>query len=117
MVVLVTGCAGYIGSVLTRLLLERHTVRGFDALVFGVESLMGVAAHPRFEFIRADIRDEAAVRSALDGVDAVAHLAAIVGDPACAKQPDLARAVNGRATMNLFRLAQESPRVQRFVFA
>jgi nucleoside-diphosphate-sugar epimerase len=116
--VLVTGCAGYIGSVLTRQLLQRgHVVRGLDVLLFGGESLLPVAGHPDFEFTRADLRDEQSVRAALDGIEGVVHLAAIVGDPACAKDPDLAVAVNRGAAFGLYRLAGEQRKMKRFVFA
>lgn len=116
--VLVTGAAGYIGSVLTRQLLDHNLrVRGMDSLLFGGEALLGVYAHPRFEFVKGDIRDDATVARALDGVDAVVHLAAIVGDPACSKQPDLAKAINWTGTKELFDRCAATPRMKRFVFA
>lgn len=115
--VLVTGGAGYIGSVLVRQLLAGgYHVRVLDDLRFGGESLLGLLDQERFEFVKADVRDAAAVRDALRGCFAVVHLAAIVGDPACAREPELARAVNEEASKALYQAA-EAAGVERFVFA
>src|SRR5262245_39346239 len=98
--ILVTGGAGYVGSTLVPALLnEGHQVRVFDALKAGGRSLLGVWSHPGFEFQRGDIRDREAVRAAVSGMNAVVHLAALVGDTACDQQPDLARAVNFDASL------------------
>ena len=115
--VLVTGGAGYIGSVLVRLLLERqYRVRVIDSLNFGGEALLDVREHPHFEFLRGDVRQRADIEQALDGCDAVVHLAAIVGDPACRQDPDAARSTNLEGSKLL---VSESSRlgVKRFVFA
>lgn len=101
--VLVTGGAGYLGSVLVNVLLaEGRRVRVLDALYYGGESLLGFWGHPSFEFVRGDVRDSCMLRSCLKGVDAVIHLAALVGDPACAKRPVEAREVNLDASVQLF---------------
>ncbi len=116
-IVLVTGGAGYIGSVLVRQLLERgYRVRVLDLLLFGGESLVELFNNPGFEFIKGDVRDKQLLDEALNGVDYVIHLAAIVGDPACAAQPGLATEVNLEATENLYQLAEQH-RVKRFIFA
>jgi nucleoside-diphosphate-sugar epimerase len=116
--ILVTGAAGYIGSVLTRqLLAKNYTVRAFDVLNFGGEALIDVYSHKNLEFIKGDIRKEADIRNAIKDVDAVVHLAAIVGDPACAAQSDVALATNWEGSKLLFDICQDTPSVKRFVFA
>jgi nucleoside-diphosphate-sugar epimerase len=115
--ILVTGGAGYVGSTLTPLLLAAgHRVRVLDTLKHGGQPLLGVWAHPHFEFRRGDVRDGDAVRGALEGIDAVVHLAAIVGDPACAREPELARAVNLDASLALLEASRRAG-VRRFIFA
>src|SRR5262245_45888615 len=99
MKVLVTGGAGYIGAVLVPHLLERrHGVRVLDNLMYGGNSLLPLVRREGFEFVRGDVRDARDVREAMRGCDAVIHLAAIVGFPACRKYPDLATSVNLEGT-------------------
>ena len=115
---LVTGGAGYVGSLLVADLLARgRNVRVLDSLLHGsVPSLLGPFGDERFEFLHGDVRDPDAVREAVDGVDAVVHLAAIVGDPACARDEDTARKVNFEATVVVLDAA-EAAGVRRFLFA
>ncbi len=115
--VLVTGGAGYIGSILVRQLLEKgYSVRVIDSLKWGGDALYDVFLDPKFEFLKGDIRDGHALDEAIDGVEGIVHLAAIVGDPACRKFSDEAKATNWEATVNLFEKA-EKVGVDRFVFA
>ena len=117
MKVLVTGGAGYIGSVLVRQLLNKgYKVRVLDSLKFGGEALYDVMMHPDFEFFNGDIRDTVAVENALVGIDAIAHLAAIVGDPACKKFSEEANETNWTGSVALFEAAERAG-VKRFVFA
>jgi nucleoside-diphosphate-sugar epimerase len=117
MKILVTGGAGFLGSTLVPMLLaEGHQVRVLDSLLHGGGPLLPLWAHPQFEFLHGDVRDRAARRAALAGVEAVVHLAAIVGDPACSREPELARAVNLEGSLALIEESQRSG-VGRFVFA
>ena len=117
MKVLVTGGAGYIGSVLVRQLLNKgYSVRAFDSLKFGGEALYDVMLNPNFEFMMGDVRNAADVKSALQGIDAIAHLAAIVGDPACKKFSEEANETNWDGSVALFEAAEKAG-IKRFVFA
>ena len=115
--ILITGAAGYVGSVLTQQLLNRgYFIRGFDNLSFGGESLISIFNHSKFEFIRGDLRQKDDVAEAIKGVDGVVHLAAIVGDPACSRKPEVARKTNWEGSCALLDAAIKN-NVKRFIFA
>lgn len=117
--VLVTGGAGYVGSILLRRLLGAgYRVVCVDVLTHGGRSLVGVWDHPRFHFAKIDITDHEAVDEVVDEYDpfGIVHLAAIVGDPACKREPERAVRVNRDASVHLLEKAI-SAGVRRFVFA
>jgi nucleoside-diphosphate-sugar epimerase len=112
--VTVTGGAGYIGATATRELLSAgHAVTVLDSLLHGQEDVAAALEHAGARVLRGDVRDTQARREALDGAEALVHLAAIVGDPACARDPELSQAVNVDATRALVADAA----VERIVFA
>lgn len=116
--ILVTGAAGYIGSVLVRQLLESgYNVRGVDALYFGGESLISVYNHHSFEFIKGDLRNQEVIETSLEGVTDIIHLAAIVGDPACSQQPELAEEINWGVSKRLFDYCNQESSIEHFIFA
>jgi nucleoside-diphosphate-sugar epimerase len=115
--ILVTGAAGYVGSVLCRqLLAQGYHVRGLDALLFGGEALLDCIPHPRFSFVHGDLCEKEVAARALEGMDTVIHLAAIVGDPACKKYPDEARKVMDTGSQQLYALAGQA-HIKHFIFA
>jgi nucleoside-diphosphate-sugar epimerase len=105
--VLVTGGLGYIGSILCEhLLAAGHRVTALDNLMYGTgqQGLYHLCASPDFDFIKGDVRDEETMRSALREADAIVHLAALVGAPACQMDPQLAASVNVGSVRLLARL-------------
>ena len=115
--VLVTGGAGYIGSVLVRLLLERgYFVRVLDNLSFGGEAVVELLNNDNFDFVKGDIRNKEDLVKAMEGIDFVAHLASIVGDPACAIDPELTRDINITGAKLTYEVANELG-IKKFVFA
>ena len=117
--VLVTGGAGYVGSILLRRLLDAgYRVVCVDNLMFGGESLVDIWEHERFAFHKCDITDFDSLGAVLNREKpwAVCHLAAIVGDPACKREPDLARKINWEASKFLLEASMELG-TERFVFA
>jgi nucleoside-diphosphate-sugar epimerase len=114
--VVVTGAAGYLGAVLCqRLLSKGFRVRGIDSLRYHGDALLGLLGWPRFEFFCVDVRDTARVSTILEGADAVVHLAALVGEPACQRSPEEAREINHITVPALARLCLEHG-IERFVF-
>jgi nucleoside-diphosphate-sugar epimerase len=114
---LITGGSGYIGSLLAQELLSAgREVRVLDSLLHGQEDIAAEQEQAGIEVIRADIRDAEARRRALAGAEAVVHLAAIVGDPACALDPAVSDDVNVKATESLVADAAAAG-VERLVFA
>lgn len=115
--VLVTGGAGYIGSVLTGLLLmANYPVRVIDNFMHGQNSLDLYRGSKGLEISPSDIRNVKDVESVLQDIGSVVHLAAIVGDPACEKNRDLATETNQEAAELLYHKAAEQG-ITRFVFA
>ena len=115
--VLVIGGAGYIGSALIPKLLDNgYHVRVLDLLLFGTEPIAPWLEHPRLEVIKADFRQVDTVVRAMRNIDAVIHLGAIVGDPACALDEELTIEVNLMATRMIAEVAKGSG-VGRFIFA
>ncbi len=115
--VLVTGGAGYIGSILVRRLLDAgHDVVVLDRLAFGGAPLAALEGRAGYRLVAGDVRDHARVEASLRDRDAVIHLAAIVGEAACAADPVVAIETNYEATKHL---AEASARagISRFVFA
>ena len=103
--VLITGGAGYLGSVLCEHLLDSgYKVTVLDNLIHGQHSLFHFCANPKFEFVRGDARDEKLISSLLKNADVLIPLAAIVGAPACNLDPWEARSVNLEAIQMLNRL-------------
>ncbi|MDP4173535.1 MAG: NAD(P)-dependent oxidoreductase [Bacteroidota bacterium] len=104
--ILVTGGAGYVGSVLVPLLLSRgYQIRVYDNLMYGGESLLPLFTNSNFEFVKGDVRDMNSIKIAAKGCDAIIHLAAIVGYPACRKNPALAQSINYDGTRSVLQVS------------
>ncbi|MDO8265159.1 MAG: NAD-dependent epimerase/dehydratase family protein [Candidatus Parcubacteria bacterium] len=115
--VLVLGGAGYLGSVLCRELLnEGYKVRVLDNLSYGDDGISDLYQNKNFEFKKGDIRDISNVVDAIGGMDAVIHLAAIVGDPACAADSKETLEINYFATKNIIETCKYF-QINRLIFA
>lgn len=115
--VLITGGAGYIGSLLSRKLLAKgYNVRVMDALWYGKEPIEECMKNENFELVQDDIRNLTSTVRAMKDVDAVIHLASIVGMPASSIEPRTSEEINYLATKNIAELCQLH-RIRTYIFA
>ncbi len=115
--VLITGGAGYVGSVLVpKLLSKGYRVKVLDLFIFGNDVFNEVKDHPNLEQIKGDIRDENLLREVIPGCDAVIHLACISNDPSFELNPDLGKSINFDAFFPLVDISKENG-IKRFIYA
>ncbi len=114
MKILVTGGAGYIGSILVPLLLQKgHAVNVIDNFMYGQTSLLDCCYHPSLEIIRGDVRNENLLQEQLRTVDAILPLACLTGAPLCDRDPVGAQQINHDA---VHFLAERKSKEQRLIF-
>ena len=102
MKILITGGAGYLGSVLTEVLLNKgYQVTVIDNLIYKQTSIAPFSYHPNFDFILGDVTNESLLKSLVEKHDVIIPLAAIVGMPACKAQPELTVKVNYEQVRNI----------------
>lgn len=100
--ILITGGSGYVGTVLIDVLLTAgFRVRVLDAINQEARHLIPYVFNPNFEYIRGDVRKKDTVINCLKNIDLVMHLAAVVGYPACEREPELSKDINVNGTKNL----------------
>ncbi len=112
MKLLITGAAGYLGSILVpRLLNEGHEVAALDTFMFNQSSLLDCCHHPDFKVVRGDVRDRSTMKQLMKSVDAIIPLACLTGAPLCAQQPDTARSVILDAIQMMLELRSPDQRI------
>ena len=115
--VLVTGGAGYVGSVLIPKMLEAgHKVTVLDMYLYGEDVLDGVRGHENLREVKGDLRDLAVVNDALHDCDTVIHLACISNDPSYDLDPDLGKSINYDAFRPLVHASKKAG-IERFIYA
>ena len=115
--VLVTGGAGYVGSVLIPKLLDAgYRVKVLDLYMYGEDVLSSVKINPNLTEVKGDIRDNSLLEREVPGTDAIIHLACISNDPSYNLDPDLGKSINYDAFLSLVQIAKKSA-IRRFIYA
>ncbi len=112
MKILITGAAGYIGSILTSELLKQdHKVIAIDNFIYNQLSLLDCCHYKTLQVVRGDVRDKNLITQHIKGVDFIFPLACIVGAPACDKDPVAARSINLEAIKLILQLRQPNQKI------
>jgi len=101
MKILITGGAGYLGSVITRNLLKKHEVIVYDNLMYNQTSLVDLCHHENFTYHYGDVREWSKLKYLVEQVDVIIPLAALVGFPSCEKDKQLATSINTTQIQNI----------------
>ena len=110
--ILITGGAGYIGSILTEeLLLEGYNVTVLDSLIYNQLSLLGFCHNKKFKFVNGDVRNTSLLEDVVKNADIIIPLAAIVGMPACKSYPQVAIDVNYKHIVNILKFAGKNKKI------
>ena len=113
--ILVTGGAGYVGTILTPELLKRnYRVTLFDRFMWGYKPILHFASNNNLRIVKGDVRDKNLIAEEVKKHDIILHLAAIVGYPACAADPNLAKTTNINGTRNICDVISNN---QKLIFA
>lgn len=113
--ILVTGGCGYLGSTMVPMLLnEGYEVKVFDILRWGISSLLSVVDNPNLTIVKGDVTDHESLRPHVEAADCIIHLSAIVGFPACKKEPENAVNINQISTEFIASILKPN---QRMVYA
>jgi len=114
MKILITGGAGYIGCKLTQALADHYQTEKvivYDNLMYKQDGLFSLLTHPKIDFIYGDVREEERLSKIVKDVDIVIPLAAIVGFPACAKDPDNANKINNLQIQNIIKSVNKDTKI------
>lgn len=111
MKVLITGGAGYLGSILCSDLVKEHQVVVYDNLMYNQLSLLNLFGNPNFKFVYGDVRDYSKLSTYVNDADVIIPLAAIVGFPACDKDKNLATSVNYLQIKNILKNTSSDQRI------
>ena len=113
--ILVTGGAGYLGSILLEELLNRnYDVTLFDQFIYGVRPILHLVSNSKLKVVKGDVRDEKHLDSCKSKADVIFHLAAVVGFPACLNNPEFAESTNLLGSKNS---SKNLSKDQKIIFA
>lgn len=114
MKILITGGAGYIGCKLTQALADHYSTEEvvvYDNLMYKQDGIFSMLTHPKIKFVYGDVREEEKLSELVKNADVVIPLAAIVGFPACAKDPETANRINNLQIHNIIKSANKDTKI------